>query len=60
MLVNITVGWTRAGIGLHPPNLILSPAITGRHIMKRTNVYGRQFPDDEDRDGPRNVGIHTA
>jgi hypothetical protein len=31
--------------------------LTTRYIMTRTDFGGRQFPDDEDRDGPRNVGL---
>jgi hypothetical protein len=33
--------------------------MTDRHIMTQTDVGGSQFPDDEGRDGPRNIGLLT-
>jgi hypothetical protein len=60
MLMNVIGGWTRAGNGLHPPNLISSPPIMGRYIMKRTNARDSQFPNDGDRNGPQNISVLTA
>jgi hypothetical protein len=36
---------------------VLSPALTGRYIMTRTDFGSSRFPDDEDRDGPQNAGL---
>jgi hypothetical protein len=60
MLMNVTGGQTKAGNGLHPPNLISSPPIRGGYIMKRTNARDSQFPDDEDRNGHQNISLRTA
>jgi len=41
-----------------PTNPLVSPqAILGRHIMTQTDSVGSQFPGDEDRYGPQNVGL---
>jgi hypothetical protein len=39
------------------PALTPPPAGTSRHITIRTYFGGRQFPDDKNRDGPRNPGL---
>ena len=40
--------------------VVSPPAIMGRYIMKWMDFRGSQFPDDEDRDGPWNVGLLTT
>jgi hypothetical protein len=41
-----------------PTNQLDSPqAILGRYIMTQTDFGGSQFPDDEDRNGPQNLGL---
>jgi hypothetical protein len=38
--------------------MIVSPqAILGRYITTQTDFGRSQFPDDEDRNGPQNVGL---
>jgi hypothetical protein len=38
-------------------NMARPPAITGRYIMSRKDFGGNYFPDDVERDGPRNAGL---
>ena len=41
-----------------PTNPLVSPTtVTGRYVMTRTDFGGSQFPDDEDIQGSRNVGL---
>jgi len=41
-----------------PTNPLVSPqAILGRYIMTQTDFGGSQFPDDEDRYDPQNIGL---
>jgi hypothetical protein len=51
--LSVTAGGVTRGVG--GPQ-----AITDRHIMTRTILEISSFPDDEKRDGPRNVALYTS
>jgi len=41
-----------------PTNPLVSPqAILGRYVIAQTDFGGSQFHDDEDRNGPQNIGL---
>lgn len=59
--MNVKAGPSEAGTWLRRPTFLsrhqLSTKGLGRCIMAQTDVRGSQFPDDEDKDGPRNIGL---